>query len=203
MPEIVVPRKGTLSPHIILFDEEDMSSVSQFKWSIRANRNTFYAYRNETMREVLKRNPEAEPWQADRKQVFMHRYVMLLHGEQPNDERCVIDHVNHNGLDNRKENLRWATVSENMMNSLQRTSKSGYIGVSFSGKHQAYVAKVVIDGVQKVVAVRSDKKAAAQMRDMYILAYGYTEATLNFPQYREEWLKEIAESREKKLLRGY
>ena len=54
--------------------------------------------------------------------VYMHRFVI---GTPPD---MITDHINGNGLDNRKCNLRIATTRQNRHNS-QRRSKSGYKGV--------------------------------------------------------------------------
>ena len=44
----------------------------------------------------------------------MHRWVL---GIMPNENQdLVVDHINHNGLDNRKENLRLVTASQNKRN---------------------------------------------------------------------------------------
>ena len=54
-----------------------------------------------------------------------------------------IDHINGNGLDNRKENLRICTRSQNAMNQrLKSHSRSGYKGVQYAPVHrQKYTSK--------------------------------------------------------------
>ena len=61
----------------------------------------------------------------NKKQYYVHRVValQLLHNDDPIN-KTFIDHVNHDRSDNRLENLRWVTVSENNRN-ISRSS-TGY-----------------------------------------------------------------------------
>ena len=66
-----------------------------------------------------------------------HRLVFLLHhGYMPD----IIDHIDGDKTNNRIENLRSATKSENSQNQRVRsTNKSGIKGVSFSKHHNKWV----------------------------------------------------------------
>lgn len=59
------------------------------------------------------------------------------------DEKVIVDHISRNKLDNRKENLRLATYSQNNMNSgIRSNSTTKVTGVSFAklnGKWEAYL----------------------------------------------------------------
>lgn len=59
----------------------------------------------------------------------MHRWVL---GIKPNEqENKVVDHINHNGLDNRKENLQLVSTSQNKRNiTTQYPNKLHYTGIS-------------------------------------------------------------------------
>jgi hypothetical protein len=68
--------------------------------------------------------------------VWLHRFVMGM----PSKEKTV-DHINHNKLDNRCENLRVCTETENNRNTvLRKDNATGYKGVHFfNGKYRAKI----------------------------------------------------------------
>jgi len=70
-----------------------------------------------------------------KKKILVHRIVAQTFIPNP-DNKPFIDHINRNGLDNRLENLRWATMSENNQNvGVQKNNKLGiqYISKHYSG----------------------------------------------------------------------
>ena len=57
------------------------------------------------------------------------------------------DHENRNELDNRKENLRPCTHSQNMMNrNIRSRTVSGIIGVTWNKRSQKWTAQIVVNG---------------------------------------------------------
>jgi hypothetical protein len=100
-------------------DEEDYQLLSQYSWAV--NLRKVAKYGNDYATTNIPR---------DGKQITtqMHR---LLMGVAINDKR-VVDHINHDTLDNRKCNLRVCTRQQNCMNrKVNKNNKSGYVGVSF------------------------------------------------------------------------
>ena len=113
---------------VALIDDEDYDLVSQHKWCASWNKRTKSYY---AVTKIIK---------PDGKQTTlrMHRLIMnAKKGEQ-------VDHINHNTIDNQKENLRLCTGSQNSHNQGKRSNNtSGYKGVcrhKASGKWQAQIS---------------------------------------------------------------
>ena len=89
------------------------------------------------------------------KTIRMHRLIM----DDP--DGLVIDHINHNLLDNRKANLRLATTSENMQNlkSPPSNNSSGALNVRWDKFNRKWIASLVVNG--KEYSKRSDHKNTA------------------------------------------
>lgn len=106
---------------------------------------------------------------------LMHRLIL----DAPVD--MVVDHINGNGLDNRRANLRLASVSQNRVNisSPARLSKSGFIGVSRSG--DKWRVQISCNGVMHSLGVFVDPVEAAHVYDRAAMKLHGEFATLNFP----------------------
>ena len=92
--------------------------------------------------------------QINSKTILLHRAIM---GETEE----LIDHKNGNVLDNRKENLRKATKSQNAINSgLIASNTSGYRGVTFNGKH--WRARITANGKTYHIGNYSTKEQASE-----------------------------------------
>ncbi|ATO12207.1 AP2 domain-containing protein [Bacillus velezensis] len=96
---------------ICLVSEEDFDGLSKYKWHRRSSDG--YAARTVYNDGKFKT-------------VRMHREIM----NPP--KGFVIDHINRDRLDNRRDNLRIATASQNIANSIKpSTNSSGYKGVQY------------------------------------------------------------------------
>ena len=75
--------------------------------------------------------------------IFMHRFLIGAPADM------LADHINGNGLDNRRGNLRLATSSENRRNSRTPSNNtSGYKGVSWRAKDKKWRASIAVLGKQ-------------------------------------------------------
>ena len=79
-----------------IIDDEDFERISQYNWHTEKYGNVCYAIRHKTI------SPKKSVW------VAMHREILNI-----SDSQMQVDHINHNGLDNRKVNLRLCTKTEN------------------------------------------------------------------------------------------
>lgn len=90
-----------------MVDDEDFEYLNQWKWFARKNLYVFYAVRHK-----------------DDKAIFMHRVLMNT------PKGMLTDHVDGNGLNNQKSNLRVCTPSQNECNkALQKNNTTGFKGV--------------------------------------------------------------------------
>ena len=126
-----------------LVDDEDSERVLQYKWYPNRNGNSIYALCN------------LGTWEGHQKQNSMHKLVF------PVPEGMLVDHINRNGLDNRKENLRVATKSQNAMNSDKTWGYSKYRGVSWCKRKNKWRVAININQKQKHVGYFVDEREAA------------------------------------------
>lgn len=113
----------------ILVDDEDYENLVKYKWRILEARNGTYVMRHSSRQEKEKGYLSS---------ILMHRQILGILTKS----NLEIDHRNGDGLDNRKENLRIATRSQNNMNRTKGVRNSSqYKGVSWhevAGKWVAY-----------------------------------------------------------------
>lgn len=102
------------------FDLEDYALIKDIYWN-KTNAGYLRGYKNKTKK-------------------WIHRMVINK------KENEVIDHINRNRLDNRKENLRICTQQENTFNSnLSKNNTSGIIGVYLRKDTKKWDSKLMLD----------------------------------------------------------
>ena len=126
-----------------LIDLDDVDKVKHIKWSRSdLQRSTYYCRSN------------------DKKWKRIHRLILNL--EDPN---LVVDRINHNGLDNRKCNLRICTNAQNICNcKVPKNNKSGIKGVYWSNSKNKWCAQVTINNKTKLIGRFDNYNDAIQAR---------------------------------------
>jgi hypothetical protein len=128
---------------VALIDDEDYKLVSMYKWYAGMSGGTAYARTNTYIN-------------GRRTIIRMHRIIMNACRE------IQVDHINHNGLDNRKENLRLCTCSQNQGNrKINERSISGFKGVSWDGRDKKWVAYITRNKRTKFIGYFSQVRDAA------------------------------------------
>lgn len=99
-----------------IIDKIDFGKVNKFNWFI---------------------NSRGYIQSTDKKGLLLHRLIL----NPQNDKQ--IDHINHNKIDNRRDNLRICTNQENQFNVRKKTNTSSkFKGVYWNKKIKKWVAKI-------------------------------------------------------------
>lgn len=123
----------------VLVDPEDYISLMGHHWFLLDGHGKKYVRAN-----------------FDGKEISMHRFILGVSGY------LFIDHINGNGLDNRKENLRFCTQTQNQHNrGASSASKTGYKGVFWSKANKRYIASITANKKQHHLGSFTCKHKAA------------------------------------------
>ena len=138
-------------------DLDDVDKVKNYNWQVREGKTTYYAIRYDC---------------AANKLIRMHRIIMNAPLE------LQVDHKDHNGLNNRKLNLRLATSAQNNMNGKSRKGTSKYKGVSFCKFYKKYVAYIGFNNKKIYLGSSRDEIECAKLYDeaakKYFGEFAYT-----------------------------
>ena len=146
-----------------LIDDTDVVELSRFRWRHNKNQSNIYAIRCGKRGEPL--------------DVQMHRQIM----NPP--KALLVDHIDGNGLNNQRNNLRIVTRSQNLWNSrkLCKTTSSKYKGVSWAKWPEKWQASIRKHGKQKSLGAFVDEIEAAKAYDKAALELFGEFALINFP----------------------
>lgn len=131
-----------------LVDDEDFDELNKHKWFARYDKcmEGYYALCH------LK--------DEKRTMVYMHRIIMNA------PKGVEVDHINHDTLDNRKENLRLCTHSQNLMNQIQhKLFSSKYKGVSWHKGNKRWISRIMINKKQINLGCFDNEEESAKAYD--------------------------------------
>ncbi len=163
--KIKVERKGG---EILWYtiDLEDLERVLNFPY-------TWFALKyNEATDDWYAGCSEYHPELQQSRPYYLHQFITGIRNKR-------IDHINTNIRDNRKENLRVITVSDNGKNRAKRNrnNKSGYRNVCWLKSYNAWVVQLQINGKNTILGkfpkdkLEEARKFAEEMRQKYYGEY--------------------------------
>lgn len=118
----------------------------------------------------------------------MHRYILEI------EDGKVVDHINGDGLDNRKSNLRICEHVNNMWNTKPQSGTSKYKGVCLDKKRNKWLAQITFNNINTLLGSFESEEEAAKVYDAKSVSlrgeYAFT--YLNFPELKNEYLKLIS-----------
>lgn len=169
----------------VLYDEEDHPLISNYHWNVcKSGKHDLYYVRANTVINGKKTS------------IAMHRLILGF----PKYPEFQVDHINHNGLDNRRVNIRICTASENIRNR-RSFGKVQYLGVHLRKRDSGYVsygAGIRPENTdQKIdLGVFTSAEKAAQVYDIAALYYHKEFANLNFKENVEFYESLITENQD-------
>ena len=150
-----------------MVDDEDFEKVNELKWRAikdgRLSTIKFYALSGRYIKKI-------------QQQIRMHSYII---GMAPFG--MMIDHINGNGLDNTRCNLRFATRSQNGANSIKCKNKtSRFKGVCWNKLFNIFQAAITVDGDILYLGRSKDELLLAKRYDMAAIYFFEDCARPNF-----------------------
>lgn len=132
-----------------LVSNEDFKELNQFKWRLKRVMPKKYKEIDYVIRGTRKN------------EITMHRQITKA------PKGMDVDHINGNGLDNRRENLRVCTHAENLRNKIKSINNtSGYKGVWFNKVGKKWIVHLYFDGKNHHIGQFDTKEDAAMAYDI-------------------------------------
>ncbi len=172
-PATPAPNLGVAIPltkgKTAIVDPEDAIKVIAYKWHAKqgsghGNTQVWYARRNIYI--------PGQPRRAE----FMHT---LITGWRIKENGLRADHINGNGLDNRRQNLRPATNRQNCRNMVKYEGTSKFKGVHWNKRREKWCSQIMLGDLRKFNGYYDIESAAAEAYNQAAILYFGEYARIN------------------------
>lgn len=145
--------------HSFLISKEDFEKCSEYYWGIKDNG---YWYTSIKISDFYSTRP------------LLHQYIIVNKEGEYDKSKFVIDHIDRNPSNNKRENLEIKTQGENTKNrGKSGLNTSGVSGVSWRKDIQEWAVRIGVDGKRTYLGSFKDKKEAIRIREQAKKDYGY------------------------------
>jgi deoxycytidylate deaminase len=161
----------------ILISNQDFEILNEFQWIIKKPDNYVCS-------------------KIKNKEYLLHRYIYIEILKINIQHGSVVDHINNNKLDNRRENLRIVSLSENSRNKLKLIDKSSkYYGVSFDKNTNKWTASISYN--KKTIRLLYENEIdAAYQYDLFVDKYNLNTSKKNNIEKPENFKEILKKNKE-------
>lgn len=149
---------------VALVDDANYDWLSHFTWHVQHGSSTDYA----ASQVGSSTNP-------NRKLFYMHRIILRA------EKGVHVDHIDHNGLNNQRDNIRLCTPRQNMMNKHGHSKTSRFKGVLYQKRREAWIAQIYLNYRLTRLGTHDTEIDAALAYDKAARYHFGEFALLNFP----------------------
>lgn len=166
-----------------LVDDCDFPALCGFRWHAFKNGRAWYAARTDRSG-------------GRKRTIYMHRQILGVSGSEH------VDHVDGDGLNNTRENIRLCTRQQNHWNVRSFRGSSKFKGVAFHKKSRRWQAYISFNDSQIHIGLFGSELAAASAYDAKAIQLFGRFAKPNFPNALERELAKAQGRRELERLRA-
>lgn len=137
---------------IVIIDRIDLKTFAEATW---------YIVESKGQSKYLRANVRVD---GVKRTIGFHQLIMGI------GTSLEVDHINNNGLDNRRANLRLVTHQKNMLNQPKRRGCfSRFVGVYKCNRSRRFYTQVRVDGKGKTIGRFDSEIEAAVAYNNYVL----------------------------------